>query len=476
MIYNIHKVEIQIRIRRVIDSHWKMILISLGLMLFLINVAIFYPGYMSADTLRYLSQATGSSPITNLQPFEFVLLWKLLIFITGKVSSILILQLLVLWSSLIILSIYIYKNTKNKYISFMPLIMGLLPIIINISGVIWADNHLAFFLLLAISLTLYFGSESIVGSRKAIGISFIAIMLVVYAGLVRNNSAIIIVPISYLIIYKFYKFTALKTFLLSICVLFFAFSISLLGGIVFVEKKITNTAGPMSDDIVHILTVDEINKLDINSNLKKSLLTYRNCTIENNIVIDLFPCGKEQDKTNILITYPLEVSNIWGKTLAEHPYRYVERRITVFMYVLFPPEGRGYIWHDGIDENRYGIKDKFEGLSEINRMYVFNFGYKHFQFLYEPWFWLFANFGLLIYSRNLRRLKIYVSLISLSGLLYIATFIPTGVAADYRYIYWPVLAAITSMILVITDKNMLTVNNKKSKVKTTNNKKKMQIK
>lgn len=427
-------------------------LMTLAGILFLLNCLIFYPGYMSRDTINALYQAMGVEPLKGLQPAILPIVWSMLITITGKVSSILIFQLAILWTAIGILSVYAFVNIKKIGLSIIILLSGFLPIIVNISGVIWSDVQMAYSLLLATVLLIV--SKYLRNGLKIALFVLIAI-LIVYAGLLRNNAIFAVAPL--LLLYFFTlnnKMNLLNLFGYSAIALFVIITLFFVIRIGFTENKISSTAGPQMDDIVHIMSSAEISRSNISPDLKESLLNIQKCIYAKDIIIDSFPCGDEQDKTNIIVLYPHEIGTLWQEMLKNNPDRYLLRRILVFNYVLFPPEGRGYIWHQGIEPNRFGFKPSVETIGEINRMYVFNFGYKHFRYLYEPWFWLLLNIGMLIYSRRLRYHGVIVAAISVSGILHIMSFIPTGVAADYRYIYWPVLAGLTTIALVVIDKNM----------------------
>lgn len=447
----------------VIRRHWVVVLILLTITGFLLNLLIFYPGYMSGDTIRHLNQAMGAGPLNDLQPPIQPLLWKFLIFLTGKISSMLLLQLNLFWLALLLLAIYLVRRTNNRKISVLPLAVGFLPIVINISGVIWSDNQLAFCLLLAVVLMLWL-PNTLAKRRKYILIASIFLLLL-YAGLVRNNSIIAIIPLAFVFIERT-GFVAKRKqqIILSIGLLLF---IGLMGPFIEIAsgaKHITSTAGPMMDDVVHVASYSDIEKLPIASPLKDSLKMLKQCSTERRIIVDSFPCASEQDKTNVLVLYPADVETAWRWTVTHRPAHYLLHKLKVFVYVLFPPEGRGYIWHEMVDPNLFGQTVKFTELGEINRMYVYNFGFKHFRYLYEPWFWLLTNLLIVFYfSRRLVNNKGIVTALGLSGAFYIFSFIPTGVAADYRYIYWPVLAGITAMVLIIADKKIIPVRTKTSR-------------
>ena len=57
---------------------------------------VFYPGYMSPDSISHLEQATGVAHLTDWHPPVMTRLWGFLIRVTGHISSMLIFQLVLL--------------------------------------------------------------------------------------------------------------------------------------------------------------------------------------------------------------------------------------------------------------------------------------------------------------------------------------------------------------------------------------------
>lgn len=427
-------------------------LVVIGVLSFVANLLIFYPGYMSVDTANHLHQAKGIIPLTDLQPPIESLFWRSLIFVTGHASAMLIFQLGLLWLSLVLAACYVFSTTKSKKLSLLPIAIGFLPFVVNISGVIWSDNQMAFSLLLAVVLLL---CMRWVKSKKG-RIVLLCVMgaLIFYAALVRYNALPAALPIIFL---AAHQSGLLKTFRKQLIVTAIAaiFLAAMIPGLKALSgaQHVTSTGGPMMDDVVHVLKASELAGLPMEAALKESLLRMQDCVIKKDIVIDAFNCATKDDRENILTKYPEGVRSAWNWMITHRPAQYLLYKAKVFAYVLFPAVGRGYIWQDGIVSNQLNLQPKFEQLGEIVKIYVFNFGYKHFSYLYEPWFWLLANISLLYFSRRVvGRLRIFVVSLGLSSVLYILTFIPTGIAADYRYIYWPVLAGLLGAILAVSSK------------------------
>lgn len=450
-------------LKSVANHKTELSLVLVTTILYIINIMLFFPGYLSGDSISNLNQALGYQPIYGLQPVILPISWAFLIQISGAISSILIFQLALLWASLCLLSLYSYQKTRKYLISLLFLSIGFMPIIINISGVIWSDNIMAFGFSLSVAMLLI--SNSINLKYRKIYFSIIAGILI-YSSLHRNNAIFGLIPLLVALIYIYNSSLSKIRLIIYVFIglIFTIFFFSLIR-ISFMDKNIdiSPTAGPQADDIVHIMSYDQIANSNIPDELKNSLVRMQNCVKERGVIVDPFPCGTEQDKTNIIKIYPNYINQIWKEAIKENPTAYLQRRALVYIYVLFPPEGRGYIYQNGIEQNKLGLVPRFETLGEINKMYVFNFGYKHFGFLYEPWFWLLFNSGIIIYARKIKKHRILVIFTSLSGVLYILSFIPTGIAADYRYIYWPVLSGLLSVSMIIIDRNTIKSNKYRKK-------------
>jgi hypothetical protein len=71
-------------------------------------------------------------------------------------------------------------------------------------------------------------------------------------------------------------------------------------------------------------------------------------------------------------------------------------------------------------------------------------------FLFRPLTWLLTVLATLVAAWKYRETPAgnYAVAMSASGLAYVATFLPVGVASDYRYVYWVVAAGLTSAVMI----------------------------
>jgi hypothetical protein len=443
------------KIRKIINKYWLVFLACIAVILFIFNMVVFYPGYMSNDSMSQLNQALGVKAVGDWHPTIMVFVWRVLINFSHIASSMLMLQMVFLWLMLSILSIFIYRQTKSKKLSLMPYGVGLLPIILNISGVVWKDVHMAFALGLSVILLLIY--KHLPNKLWQILDSVLVFSLIIYACLLRYNAFLAIAPVIYLainetiIVLKSVYHKLLAMIGIFIMIFLFGFLVNL-----FLSPVSENPlSSVMIDDIINVKTYEELDRAP--KNIRSMLMdVQKNCIVRNVIMNGYWLCADDSQRFEIHISGYNELRGYWLKSIISHPFKYISYRVETYAIFLFPPDtsayGGDYIWQYGIEENSLGQKVRFDKIGRAVQFYSVNFGYKHFSFLFQAWFWLVASAAVLFYSRKINKYKKYVITLSASGLVYILCYIPVVIAADYRYIYWPVLATILATILVITEK------------------------
>ena len=435
---------------------WILCLCIVGLLGFLINALTFYPGYMSNDTITQLRQALGIEQPDNMLPLAMVGVWRILIKFTHHVSSMMLFQLSLFWLSLSLLSVYIYRETKDMKKSLLPFTIGILPFILNISGVVWKDNQMAFSLLLACVGVLYFKYVHTRGAR--IALLSMSLILMIYAALVRYNAIVAIVPLMYLAVSESGLF---KKRHFKILVTMGTVGATVIGfsaiGFVMNANRGNPTAFVMIDDIANVTTMPLINSSNASGEFKSGIKKIKECAaIKGSLVNNYWICSGESQREKLQRDFFPDLKSLWVNTIFTHPLDYVLFKLQAFESFLLPREGSYYVWQNGIESNDLGQSVKNERLGAMTDMYVNDFGYKYFKFMYEPWFWLVVC-GML--SGYVLKKKTNVTIITLvsSAILYIFSYLPTGATVDYRFIYWSVIACLVAIVLLVTLDNTNTL-------------------
>ena len=434
--------------RRIADVSWTTWLVAVGLVLFVCNVLLFYPGHMSNDTMQQLSQAIGDKPFSDWHPPIMALLWSVLISVTGHVSSMLVFQLSLLWSALYLLASYLYGVSRKRWVSLLPYALGLSPFVLNISGTIWKDVQMALAFLLASILLLVYVKE--LSANKWV-VTTVA-TLVVYGMLMRYNAALAAIPIVYYCI-NLYMEKSSKYIKIGLATLGGAviLVVNLIIGVMFPIEKTHPASAVMLDDIVSVKQDRSFD--DVSQPLRQHLYDVRSRCMSRGVPMNSFwLCAEDADRSIVSQSHYSELSALWLKTIIQHPLSYAQYRLYAFSLLVFAPDDRAYIYADGIVENNLDVKSQGIYMTKALGVYVNNFGYKHFSFLYQAWFWILSSIALIVISKRRKVHGAFVRMLAWSALLYIFAYVPMVVATDFRYIYWPVIAICIGVTLLLTDR------------------------
>jgi hypothetical protein len=438
-------------LKELIYKKWEWCLAAITLLFLVVNSYIFYPGFMSYDTLQQLSQAKGVEAYFNWHPPVMAFLWSVGIFVTGKVSSFLIFQMILLWASLLICAIIVYKHTHSRFYSTLPLVFGFLPFVISISGVIWKDVQMAFALLLASCLAII---ARYVGRKSALLFGLIGGLCVIYALMLRYNAVFAVIPILYLLISSFIGRTQIIAAIIAVLLLALGANFAL--GKLLSVRESNPTAAIMLDDVVHTFSKARIEAAKISPSAKKELLEIKNkCERESVLLHALLYCtASERQAQKIQYDHFNDLAQLWKSIFFHNFPNYIAYRTQTFGIFLASPAPYTYVMHKGIDPNTLGQQIANPGAASLLNGYVEKFASHDFGFIFRPYFWLLAAIGLFIYAlkRQAMKYRLAIVCLSLSAAIYILGYVPLVIGADYRYIYWSVIATCLAGLLAAVDR------------------------
>ena len=410
-------------------------------------VIVFYPGYMSPDSISHLEQATGVAHLTDWHPPVMTRLWGLLIRVTGHISSMLIFQLVLLVAAMFVLSNLVYRYTRNRAWALSTYMILLLPNIVNIAGVVWKDVQMAFSLTLAVLLIWF-----IVSSKKPLGrvatysIAGLALLLILYSGILRHNALFAVLPILFVLPSLLTKRTPVWSGLASVII-----GLVVTIGVTIVINQPSEKTHPITavqlDDIVHVANFDREHHGRW-SMYKKIHGTCRDKTkdIMNSYIICTTASQREALKNE-----HQGVFNDWLSTIVRHPIKYALYRLATFSIFLFPQPERMYIFQPGIEQNQVGAAVKNEYAISGLAAYIKGGTQANIPLIFQPWLYLAVLVFIYYKSGRIREQvqRRFTRAVALSGLIYIVAYFPMAVAVDYRYIYWSVFATILSGLFTI---------------------------
>lgn len=408
---------------------------------------VFYPGYMSPDSISHLEQATGVAHLTDWHPPVMTRLWGFLIRVTGHISSMLIFQLVLLVAAMFMLSILVYRHTRNRAWALSIYMILLLPNIVNIAGVIWKDVQMAFSLTLAVLLIWFIiSSKKSLGRVAMYGIVGLTLLLILYAGILRHNALFAVLPILFvlpsLLTKRLHVWSGLACMAAGLIVTIGATAV-----INQPSEKTHPITAVQLDDIVHVANFDR-EQHGRWSMYKKIHDTCRDKTkdIMNSYIICTTAAQREALKNE-----HQGVFNDWLLTIVRHPIKYASYRLATFSIFLFPQPERMYIFQSGIEQNQVGAAVKNEYAISGLAAYVKGGAQANIPLIFQPWLYLAVLVFIYYKSGRIREQvqRHFIRAVALSGLIYIVAYFPMAVAVDYRYMYWSVFAAILSGLFTI---------------------------
>jgi hypothetical protein len=437
---------------------WQLILIVLNVLLFLFFYWAFTPGFFSVDSAKQYSQVLGKTPLSDWHPPVFVLVWGIGVGLFNLVGTMLIIQLVMLWLSILLFCLVLYKIFKKRIISILPIFfIGLNPYIFSLSGAIWKDVHLAFGALLIVSFCLFFQTYGLSKKKIYIYIYFALILsLLLYVSALRHGYPFMLIPIIYLFIESF-QTTNLKLKIYSWILCLFIISAGPLIITKLSSPESQNVAGTvMTDDIVDILSSEEITKTVEDKELANYLVDLdADCAEKTEIKSGLFLyCGKGQNDylLNVTDDNMNTVRSVWLKTILNNPDDYAVRRIRLFVDILVP-EKIYNAWPErffAVEETHSLVYPARPSTDLLKGLYFHAYNDMRIGFKLYSWILLSLIGILVVYKRRKENFIYNISLILyLSGLLYVVPLIITMPVVSYRYTFWTTVAASAATSLLI---------------------------
>lgn len=408
---------------------------------------LFFPGFMSYDSLYQYSQVIGANQITNDHPPIMVYLWKVLHQVRPSPGTLLIFHQCVYWSAVAILS---WAITANRAMQILLLIVvGFWPPLIINSLHLWKDVGMFAAVFLAISALLADWK------RPSWVWLVIAALGMFYAYAVRYNAILGLPFISVILAYRIverFNLSRLRAITIG------SVAIVALVACVGVAKRID---GPTGESGVYSIITFDLAALSVAQNTDL-FPTY----VPRKVDGDFLPKLKDAFVPEVNSSLPpiigepssehaSEFKKYWLSTIMHHLPDYVAHRYHVFSRMMWidGPEPY-YPYQRGINSNDYGIKFKFlDGPLSWDWRATFDI-FTH-SVVYRPIVYLILSFAIVAYSffrwvGNYNSFKWFaVTAISCSGLAMTLPLFFLAPAADYRYTIWLITTTIVSLLCSI---------------------------
>lgn len=439
----------------------------IGALLAWLLYAAMAPGGFTKDTVFQLEQAQRVLPLNDWHPIAMTWTWQWLIDLTGTINSMLFLQVCAAWVCAVLTSYYLLKVARRGWSALAGLFILFLPNTVNLVGVVWKDTHLGLALYFAVILMLLIP----VVPRLRWVFAVLAFGALVYAGLVRKNSAVAVLPIiAVMAVWLLVRMKSKKPEgekrvpskrrkLATAVVAVVGFGVVLTGvdtGLKAVLRPTENSqyTQVMLDDLIFAVPQAAIDDADAPAAEKTRLAQAKiTCGDKNSkrrgagqpeIIWDgYWACyGQGAEGAYTEIEDPEAVTSIWKQTVPQHLSNYAAYRVQTTSKFLFTSK------LEFVRDRNFDYPAQSQELRSSLRTYVVDFGVATL-----PWLYLGATalglcaVGIAVGAKKKRRSLGALAIFS-SAVLYLMTYVPTAPANDYRYVFWPWLAAILGWLVL----------------------------
>jgi hypothetical protein len=434
-------------------------LISLSLIFTSIITFLFYPGFMSYDSLHALRGARYGVT-DSIWPPMVSYVWMFADIFSTSPSSMHFLQVFTLLSSL---ASIIYFFTKKIWCAALFLLCYLIiPVVLGTISVIWKDVLMASFLFFAFFLSILIQEKRSRLLKRSCAL--MAIFFIFLGVCCRHNAITAAVPIIFYLSYKIVKEIKFlhKPRISIISILLLA---SVLIGFLYTSKLLLdNYALPSlkalpNESYKFIIGTRILDIAGASVCAKKSFFE------EINKELTLEKLNAEYDPRHInlsasilaVVGFDKRINDLWFSTFKSHPYCFFNNKLLLTKYLIGANKGEQFlVTSAGIDRNEFGYKLPTFHLRDRVVQYIYSYSQVK---IFRPWFlYLIAISITAIAFFKKIVIKEQIVLIS-SSAFYFMGIVFFGNAADARLLFYTtsalMLSAFISLFYLILNSKQL---------------------
>jgi hypothetical protein len=408
---------------------------------FALTLYVFYPGVMTYDA-RFVYEYATRGTMEDWQSPAMIVLWRWINPLAPGSASMFLLIVTLYWSAIGLLAFTLAR--RSTWLAVALVALALSPPAIVFQGIIWRDVLFANSWLLAAVLALAAANRD---AKLRIPAQAIALGLLAFGVLLRPNS-LIAAPILVVTLLWPRQFSWKRAV---IC--FVPIGIALFGLMQFVYYGVLHATRQhplqsiMVFDLGGISHFAKENQFPVAWTVPETALLATECyqPTQWDIYWRLEPCEFVMNKLkgeNIFGTPALTAA--WLHALAKHPVAYLQHR-SAFMW-NFLARANLTMWTDDVydpSKKVFPERPAFNALVAIHDMLKPTP-------LFRAGTWLIvciAVFGLAWRRRDTPSGTFAIGVCG-SAAVYVLTFFAVGVASDFRYGYWAVLAGIAGALAI----------------------------
>jgi hypothetical protein len=425
----------------------RLLMISVAILLaagFGLTLLIFYPGVMTYDA-KFVYEDIAKGTMGDWQSPVMVWLWTLIDPIAPGAGSMFLLIATTYWLGFGILSLALASRGKAAAL-LLPL-LAMTPPALCFAGIIWRDVLFATCWLLAAAVA--FAVSERPSPIRLTG-QALALVLVISGVLLRPN-ALLAAPILTAYIIWLSQVSLRKAAILYIPAAFGLFGIVQLVYYGILDAKRQHPLQTiMIFDLGGISHFSKENQFPVDWSESENAMLLNNCyqPTQWDIYWRLEPCDfvmRKVEREKGLFGTPA-ISGAWLAAILHHPIAYLQHR-SAFMWNFLAADNLT-MWTADVE---HPTKNVFSDRAAFNALVSAHDVLKPTPFL-RAGSWLLACIIVcwLSWWRSGAREAAFALGVCGSATIYVLSFYAVGVASDFRYGYWAVLAAIAGGVVVLS--------------------------
>lgn len=406
-----------------------------------LTLLVFYPGVMTYDA-RFVYEDIAKGTLGDWQSPAMTVLWALIDPIAPGPASMFLLIVTLYWLAFGLLSFTLTRH--SIWLAVVLLMLALSPPAFVFQGTIWRDVLFANSWLLAAVLSFAAAGRN---AESRVLAQAIALGLLVLGVLLRPN-ALIAAPILAVTILWPLRFSWKRAAILyvPIGIALFALMQFIYYGALGVTRQ-HPLQSIMVFDLGGISHFTKQNQFPVAWSAPETALLITDCyqPTQWDIYWRLEPCEFVMHKleSDKLFGTPA-ISDAWMRAVVNHPVAYLQHR-SAFMW-NFLARANLTMWTDDVYDPS---KKVFADRSAFNALAAIHDALKRTP-LFRAGTWLILCIAVCAFAWRRRNLPAEAFAIGVCGsaAVYVLTFFAVGVASDFRYAYWAVLASISGAVAV----------------------------
>ncbi len=405
---------------------------------FALTILVFYPGYITVDA-RYVYAEARAWHFGDWQSPAMGLLWRLIDPLAPGALSMFLLTATLYWLSFGLLAFIALR--RSPWLGLLTPLLAFAPPAFVFTGMIWRDVQFAVIWLLAAVLAF---AAAEFAARFRLGLQPLALGLVAYGVLLRPN-AVIAAPLLAAYAASPARFTLKRTALLYLpaAAVFAALVPLVYYGLLGAQRQ-----NPLHSilvfDLGGITHFSAENQFPVQWSAEETALLKTTCydPARWDTFWHMPPCPfvmHRLERPDDLIFGTPRVTHAWWHALITHPFAYLEHRATFMWQFLARSNLVLPVWDWSAPDSRYGHSPYFRPVLKLHD------ALEH-SLLFRPGIWLLACVAIGALAWPLRETPsgAFAVAVTACGAVYVMSFFVLGVAADFRYAYWCVLATLAA--------------------------------